>query len=188
MEELFLRALLVGEELNVVDEQHINLAEARTERLSAALLNARDELIRERFTGDVKHLTLRRALSNSVSNSVQQVRLAKAGAAVQEERIVCATRSLRNGERCCVRKAIRCANNIGRKCVASIQVRCACWESAINDAHTLLWCGGARRCISCNNTLPLRSECAVCVELSIAHHFYRERDAVANNLRQRLCD
>ena len=59
MEELFLRALLVGEELNVVDEQHINLAEARTERLSAALLNARDELIRERFTGDVKHLTLR---------------------------------------------------------------------------------------------------------------------------------
>ena len=58
MEELFLRALFVGEELNVIDEQHIDLAEARSERLSAALLNAGDEFVRKRFTGDVQHLTL----------------------------------------------------------------------------------------------------------------------------------
>ena len=28
----------------------------------------------------------------------------------------------------------------------------------------------------------------MCVELGVAHHFHRERDAVANNLCQRLCD
>ena len=138
VEELFLRALLVGEELNVVDEQHINLAEARTERLSAALLNTRDEFVRERLAGDVEHLALRRALSYRVTNGVQQVCLTKAGTAVQEEWVVCATRSLRNGERCCVCKAIRRTNNIGRKCVASVQVCCARWQGAIDDTHALL--------------------------------------------------
>ena len=59
VEELFLRALLIGEELNVINEQHIDLAEARTECLCATLLNAGDELIRERFACDVEHLALR---------------------------------------------------------------------------------------------------------------------------------
>ena len=85
-------------------------------------------------------------------------------------------------------KAIRRTNNIGRKCVASVQVCCARWQGAINDTYALLGHGRARRCIGCNNTFPLCGECAVCVELSIAHHFNRERDAVANNLCQRLCD
>ena len=105
MEELFLRALFVGKELNVVDEQHINLAEARTECLSAALLNAGDELVREGFPRDVQNLALRRALSYRVPNCVQQVRLTEASAAVQEERVVCTTRSLGNrGDAACARR------------------------------------------------------------------------------------
>ena len=87
-----------------------------------------------------------------------------------------------------MRETIRCTNDVRRECVASVQVCCARWRIAINDAYALLWCGDARRCVGCNNTLPLRSECAVRVELSVAHHLYRKSHAVANNLRQRLRD
>ena len=47
MEELFLGAFLVGDELDVVDEEQVDPAVARPELVDLALLDAGDELVGE---------------------------------------------------------------------------------------------------------------------------------------------
>ena len=85
-------------------------------------------------------------------------------------------------------KSIRCTDNVGRKCVASIEVRCTCWRLAINDAHALLRCGRTWCGVNRGDALPLGGECAMRIKLCIAYNFNRERHAVANNLCKCLCD
>jgi len=54
MEELFLRSLLIRNELDVINQKNINLSETRSERIGGPLLNAKDELIGKGFTGDIR--------------------------------------------------------------------------------------------------------------------------------------
>ncbi len=55
MEELLLGSGLALEELDVVDEQHVDVAEARLEAVGAARPRAREELVGEGLTGRAAH-------------------------------------------------------------------------------------------------------------------------------------
>ena len=135
MEELFLRPLLVRNELDVVDQQHVNLPEARTERIGRTLLDAENKLISERFASDVKDASLWRTLHHRVSDRVKQVCLPETSTAVKEERVVCATWPLGDRLRCSVCKPARGTNDIRRECVSRVQVGWSRWLARINNAN-----------------------------------------------------
>ena len=61
VEELFLRPLLVGDELDVVDEQQVDAPVARPEVVDPALLDAGDELVGELLAGGVDDALAREA-------------------------------------------------------------------------------------------------------------------------------
>ena len=88
VEELLLGALLVGDELDVVDQEEVDAPVAGPEVVDPALLDARDELVRELLAGGVHDLLAREAGDHRVPDRVHQVRLAEANPAVQEERVV----------------------------------------------------------------------------------------------------
>ena len=98
MEELFLRPFLVGDELDVVDEQQVDPAVARTELVDLALLDARDEFVRELLGGRVDDALARELRRDLVADGMHQVGLAEAHAAVQEERVVGVAGALRHGQ------------------------------------------------------------------------------------------
>ena len=98
VEELFLRPLLVGDELDVVDEQQVDAPVAGAEIVDLALLDRRDELVGELLAGGVDDALARKARQHLVADGVHQVRLAQAHAAVQEERVVGVAGPLGHGE------------------------------------------------------------------------------------------
>ncbi len=106
VEELLLGALLVGDELDVVDEQQVDAPVARPEIVDLALLNAGDELVRELLAGRVDDALAREARQHLVADRVHQVGLAKAHAAVQEERVVGMSGTLGDRQRRGVGKAV----------------------------------------------------------------------------------
>ncbi len=55
VEELLLRPLLVLQELDVIDEQHVGVAVAALERLLAVIPDGVDEVVRELFRAHVLH-------------------------------------------------------------------------------------------------------------------------------------
>ena len=98
VEELFLRPLLVGDELDVVDEQQVDPPVARPELVDLALLDRCDELVRELLAGGVDDALARELGHDLVADGVHQVGLAEADAAVQEERVVGVAGALRDGQ------------------------------------------------------------------------------------------
>ncbi len=99
VEELLLRALLLRDELDVVDEQHIHGAEAIAEAGHAVVAQRGDHLVGELFRGDVADARHGLAALHFVADGVHQVRLAHADAAIEEERIVGARRPLGDSQR-----------------------------------------------------------------------------------------
>ena len=57
VEQLFLRALLAGDELHVVEQQRVGLAIARAPTIDGALLQRRDQLVDEQLRGNARHAT-----------------------------------------------------------------------------------------------------------------------------------
>ncbi len=98
MEELFLRPLLVRDELDVVDEQQVDPPVARTELVDLALLDARDELVGELLRRRIDHALARELGGDLVADGMHQVGLAKAHSAVQEERVVGVSGTLGDGQ------------------------------------------------------------------------------------------
>ncbi len=98
VEELLLGPLLVGDELDVVDEEQVDPPVAGPEVVDAALLDARDELVRELLAGGVDDLLAREAGDDGVADRVHQVCLAQAHPAVEEERVVGVARALGDRE------------------------------------------------------------------------------------------
>ena len=88
VEELLLRALLAGEELDVVDEQHVRAAVAAAEFLDVAAADRVDELVGELLAGQIDHPRARLAAEQLVADGLHEVGLAETRAAVDEERIV----------------------------------------------------------------------------------------------------
>ena len=74
VEELLLGPLLVGDELDVIDEEEVDPAVARPELVDLALLDAGDELVRELLGGRVDHALAREPGDDLVADGVHQVR------------------------------------------------------------------------------------------------------------------
>ena len=55
VEEFLLRPVLAGQELDVVDQEHVDLAVALAELGQFAVLDRADVVVRELLRGDVKH-------------------------------------------------------------------------------------------------------------------------------------
>ena len=88
VEELFLNTFLAGEELNVVNQQHIGLTVFLAELHQLVFLNGRNVFVGELLGGDVRDLRALLGTGHVLTHRVQQVRLAEPRAAVKEERVV----------------------------------------------------------------------------------------------------
>src|SRR3546814_2608951 len=77
MEEFFLRGVLAGEELDVVDEQRVDRAEAQLELVHALGAQGLDHRTDELLRTQVQHLAVRVVLAHQVAGGVHQVGLAQ---------------------------------------------------------------------------------------------------------------
>src|SRR5687768_3580620 len=121
VEELLLRALFTGQELDVVDEEHVDAAVPLTKLLALLTADRVDELVRELLARRVRDALLRVPRDHGVSDRVHQVGLPKPRAAVDEERVVAVARALGHGERGGVRQAIVRPHDEGRERVTDVQ-------------------------------------------------------------------
>src|SRR5204863_2677359 len=85
VEELLLRALLAGDELDVVDEQEVDVPVAPPKLRGAVVADCVDQLVGEPLGGDVDDDHSREELRALVADGVQEMRLAQADSAVDEE-------------------------------------------------------------------------------------------------------
>src|SRR5215470_6866465 len=88
VEELFLGALFLREELDVVDEQDIHVPELVAEAGHLVVAQRVDHFVGEFLAGDVADGRLRRTPLDFMANSLHQMGLAHAHAAVQEQWVV----------------------------------------------------------------------------------------------------
>ena len=94
VEELFLGALLVHQELDVVDQQDIHVAILVAEAGHLAVAQRVDHVVGEALAGDVADGLFRRPQLDLVADGLHQVGLAHADAAIQEQRVVGLGRTL----------------------------------------------------------------------------------------------
>ena len=88
MEELLLRAVLVGEELDVVDQQRIERTVRRLEVVHLVVLQRFHHVADEALRVHIRDARIGLAREDGVADGVHQVRLAETDAAVDEERVV----------------------------------------------------------------------------------------------------
>ena len=88
VEELFLRAALAAEELDVVDQQQVERAVIALEIVERLVLVGAHDVGHVRLGMDVADLRGRILLQDLVADRLDQVRLAEAHAAVDEQRVV----------------------------------------------------------------------------------------------------
>ena len=124
VEELFLRLLATGKELDVVDEQNVGFAVAPAEDRHLLFAHTQDELVHELLAGHVADGRVRVEPVHLVPDRVQQVRLPQAGAAVDEKGVVTTRRLLGDGLRRGVREAVRRPGDERLEQVAGIERRC----------------------------------------------------------------
>ena len=125
VEELFLRALLADQELDVIHQQHVHVAVLVAEAGHLVVPQRVDHLVGEFLAGHVADGHLRLALLDLMSDGLHQVGLAHADAAVQEERVVGLGRPLRHRARRRMRKLVARADDKPVKRVLGIQLRCS---------------------------------------------------------------
>src|SRR3954451_20380596 len=111
MEELLLRALLVGEELDVVDQDHVGPAERIAEGRRAAVADRLDEGAGELLDRRVADAQAHAEAAHVVADRVEEVRLAEARRAMKEERVVGLSRHLGRGQRGRVGEAVPVADH-----------------------------------------------------------------------------
>ena len=111
VEKFLLDALLAGEKLDVVNQQHVGLAVFFAEADELVVLNAVNVFVREflgRDVGDARAFFVR---GDMLADGVKQMRLAQPDAAVKEKRIVGFARRLGHGQRGGVGKIIVVADD-----------------------------------------------------------------------------
>jgi hypothetical protein len=112
VEELFLRLRLGREELDVVHEEKIALvAVARPELVHPLVFERLDELVDELLGGHIDDPRLRALGTHAVRDGMDQVSLAKARAAANEQRIVAPSAASCSGDRGRVSELIRRADD-----------------------------------------------------------------------------
>src|SRR5205823_4917520 len=97
--ELLLRAALLGQELDVVDDQRLNAAELPPEALHAPRLERGDHLVHEVLRGEAHHRAERARVGEAGRHRREQVGLAEPAAAAEEERVEAGT-GLRHHRTC----------------------------------------------------------------------------------------
>ena len=125
VEELFLRAFLLRQKLDVIHQEHIDVAELVAKAGHLVVTQRVDHLVGELFTGDVTDGRLWLTPPDLVPDGLHQVGLAHSDAAVQEERVVGLGRTLCHGLARRVRELIAAADHEGIKRVARIQLCCS---------------------------------------------------------------
>ena len=88
VEELLLGLGLALQELDVVDQQHVDVAVAPLEPVLPVVADRVDELVGELLARHVAHLGAGVEAADVVADRVQQVGLAQPGVAVDEQRVV----------------------------------------------------------------------------------------------------
>ena len=121
VEELGLRPLLAGEELDVVHQQDVDVAVALAEAEHPLVLHRVDHLVHEALGRDVGQLQPGHAVEQVLADRVHQVRLAESHAAVEEQRVVGAGGRLGDRDRGGVRELVRRADDERRERVARVQ-------------------------------------------------------------------
>ena len=122
MEELLLGALLLREELDVVDEQHVDVAKLVAEAGHLVVAQRVDHLVGELLAGDIADGGLRLAALDLVADGLHQMGLAHADAAVEEERVVGLGRTLGHGLAGGVGKLVAAADDEGVEGVARVEL------------------------------------------------------------------
>ena len=111
VEELLLDPLLALEELDVVDQEDVVVAVALLEALDPLVAERVDEVVHERLARDVAGGEVAGVLGHVGGDRLEEVGLAEAGAAVDEERVVGLRRRLGDRERGRVGEAVRRADH-----------------------------------------------------------------------------
>jgi hypothetical protein len=111
VKELFLGAFLLGDELNVVDEQDVDGAKTVAETGHAIVAQRGDHLVGELLGGNVADA--RRGLSplHIMTDGVHEMGLAHAHTTIEEERIVGARGALGNSQGRGARKLVAVADH-----------------------------------------------------------------------------
>src|SRR5690606_20316611 len=121
VEELFLRGLLAGQELDVVDQQHVDAAVPVAELDGAPVADGVDDFVGESFRRNVDHPGVGIALQYAVGDGLHQVGLPQAHPAVQEERVVSAGRRLGHRQGRGVGQPVAAADHEGVEGVAMVE-------------------------------------------------------------------
>ena len=88
VEELFLGTILAGEELDVIDQQGVRLAEAPAELHQLSVLDGRNELVGELLGGHINDLGALLLLHDAVADGMQEVGFTQPDGAMDEEGVV----------------------------------------------------------------------------------------------------
>ena len=126
MKKLGLGAFLAGDELHVVDEQHVDGPVALAEIDDAVVADGVDHLVHEALGGDVRQLKRLIVLEHVLPDRVHQVCLAESHTAVDEQRVVGPRRRFRDRPAGRVRKLVGRADDERVEGVSRIEARRAC--------------------------------------------------------------
>ena len=141
VEEFFLRALLAGKELDIVDHQDVDRPVFLAEEFGLALLDGADDLVGELLTRDVEHAHLGVVLQHAVADGVHEMCLAEADAAVHEKRVVDLAWRFGNGHGGRMGKAVRAACHERLEGVLRVQRRAVARR---DDVHVAVIDRGGR--------------------------------------------
>ena len=106
VKKFLLCTLLVGEEMDVVDEQYVHVPVALAESGKAPFLDGVDVVVGEGFAGDVEDVGTRVFAQDGVCDGVEEVGFAEACGTVDEERVVLVSRVCGDGEGSGVRQFV----------------------------------------------------------------------------------
>ena len=121
VEELLLRLLLALEELDVVDQEHVDVAVAALQGGGVGVLDRVDHVVGERLGGDVADLRAGPQVAHVVADRVQQVGLAESGVAVHQQRVVGLAGRLGDGDGGGVGEPVGGPDHEGLEGVARVQ-------------------------------------------------------------------
>ena len=121
VKELFLRAVFVADQLDVVDQQHIRRAIAIVKLWHAVQPDAGDHIVHEPLARGVDDAHRSVIVDQRAPNRVHQVGLAHTDSAVDEQRVIAARGIGRHRARCGVRKLIACAHHKAIECEFRIE-------------------------------------------------------------------
>src|SRR5690554_3628065 len=88
VEKLFLRTLLAGKELDIVDQQGVDRTVVAFEFVDGVQLQRLDHIGHKSFRTQVRHLGLRVTTDNLVTDGVHQVGFTQAYTAIKEQRVI----------------------------------------------------------------------------------------------------